>query len=48
MAWSGKQVRTNGDRDAWGWVPVEDGESDEFNAKVRAMSDELEEGRRWG
>ncbi len=40
--------RAHGDRDAWGWVPVEDGEADAFDAKVRAMSDELKQSRRWG
>lgn len=40
--------RAHGDRDAWGWVAVEDGEADAFDAKVRAMAGELKQSRRWG
>lgn len=39
--------RAHGERDAWGWGPVEDGEADAFDAKVREMSDELGKSRRY-
>ncbi|MDQ0031531.1 hypothetical protein [Arthrobacter bambusae] len=43
-----EDFRKFGDREAWGWVKVHEGEEDAFDAQLRQLSEVLKQFDRWG